>query len=401
LDYAVELGASALALGPIFASHTHGYDTVDYFAIDHRLGDDGDFDELVEQAHQRGLRIILDGVFNHVGRGFDVFQRALQGGIGADENRWFLPIAPGEASSPTGEVQYESFEGHDALVSLNHSEPAVADFVVEVMRHWLSRGADGWRLDAAYSVPTEFWANVLPRVRADYPDAYILGEVLHGDYSGFVESSTVDSVTQYELWKGIENSIEVRNFFELSHALERHNHFLASFVPYTFVGNHDVTRLASAITDERHIAHALVVLFTVGGTPSVYYGDEQGFRGIKENRAGGDDAVRPEFPEDGPAALAAEGWPLYHLHQELIGLRRRNSWLHGATVTNVELTNELYAYTVTDGTNRVGVALNISETTEEVQFEGLSSVLAGGAELSATGTGALVRVPAHGWVAIE
>ena len=174
------------------------------------------------------------------------------------------------------------------------------------MTHWLDRGADGWRLDAAYAVPPSFWAQVLPQVRERHPEAYVVGEVIHGDYARVVTESGIDAVTQYELWKAVWSSLNDGNLHELAHALGRHDGFLDTFVPLTFVGNHDVTRIASRLTDPRHLPHALAVLFTVGGTPSVYAGDEQAFTGVKEDRAGGDDAVRPPFPET-PAGLAPFG----------------------------------------------------------------------------------------------
>ncbi len=263
LEYAVNLGASGILLGPIFASSTHGYDTIDYFRIDPRLGDDADFDEFVAAAHRRGLRVVLDGVFNHVGREYPAFQRAIAGGPGSPEASWFRLTWPAEASQkPDQEPDYATFEGHRQLVALNHDEPAVADHVARVMNHWLARGADGWRLDAAYAVPRPFWARVLPAVRARHPDAYIFGEVIHGDYAGFVRETGVDGVTQYELWKAIWSALNDRNLFELAWALERHNAMLDSFVPQTFLGNHDVTRIASQLVDERHLAHALVILLT-------------------------------------------------------------------------------------------------------------------------------------------
>ena len=305
LDYAVELGASGLLLGPIFASSTHGYDTVDYFQIDPRLGDDADFDALIEAAHARGLRVVLDGVFNHVGREFPLFRRAVAAGPHAPDAAWFRLSWPADRA-PGQEPEYETFEGHRQLVALNHDEPAVAHYVARVMNHWLERGADGWRVDAAYAVPRRFWAQVLPQVRTEHPDAYVFGEVIHGDYAGFVRDTGVDAVTQYELWKAIWSALNDRNFFELAWALDRHNSWLDSFVPLTFVGNHDVTRIASALTDDRHLPHALVVLMTCGGTPSIYAGDEQAFRGIKEHRPGGDDAIRPAFPA-APADLAPFG----------------------------------------------------------------------------------------------
>jgi cyclomaltodextrinase len=348
LDYAVDLGASGLAMGPIFAAETHGYDTVDHFRIDSRLGDDADFDALVAAAHDRGLRVLLDGVFNHVGRGHPAFRSPATA-------TWFVPEGD----------DFATFEGHGGLVALNHREPAVADLVADVMNHWLSRGADGWRLDAAYAVPTEFWATVLPRVRERHPGAYVAAEVIHGDYPDFVSRSTVDSVTQYELWKAIWSALNERNFFELDHALGRHNTFLETFAPLTFLGNHDVTRLASRLTDQRDVALALAVLMTVGGTPSVYAGDEQGFTGIKEDREHGDDAVRPPFPEQ-PSQLVPYGRPTFRLHQDLIGVRRRHPWLHRARTRAVQLANEQYAYEVSDGRQRLLVCLNVSDESADV-----------------------------------
>ncbi|MDN3354393.1 alpha-amylase family glycosyl hydrolase [Actinomadura sp. DC4] len=380
LDYAVRLGASGLALGPIFDSSTHGYDTIDHRRIDPRLGDDDDFDHLVRAAHDRGLRVMLDGVFNHVGLAFPRFQRALEGG---PEAAWFhLTWAGG------GEPSHETFEGHRDLVKLNHANPDVAAYVADVMTHWLDRGADAWRLDAAYAVPREFWAEVLPRVRRAHPSAYFAGEVIHGDYDTIVRETGMDSVTQYELWKAIWSSLNDGNLFELAWAFKRHNGYLDTFAPLTFVGNHDVTRLASRIEDERHLSHALVTLLTVGGTPSIYYGDEHAFRGVKEDRAGGDDAVRPAFPAS-PEDLAPYGRPVYRLHQDLIGLRRRHPWLHRGRTDVIDIANGHLVYATTDGRNRLTVALNLGDADLPLPPGG-TIVL--GSHPQATGT-----VPAHGW----
>lgn len=399
LDYAVELGVSGISLGPIFQSETHGYDTTDYFTIDSRLGDLEDFTRLVDEAHRRGLRITLDGVFNHVGRSFGPFQRVASGDDTAEAS-WFTRTdpAPGQERG-----DFVSFEGHSALVELNHDEPAVADLVTAVMSYWFALGVDGWRLDAAYAMAPQFWASVLPRVRAEHPDAYIFGEVLHGDYSAFVIESGVDSVTQYELWKAIWSGISEKNFFELAWSMDRHGEFLDTFVPLTFVGNHDVTRIASVIPDERHLAHALVVLFTVGGTPTIYYGDEQGYRGIKEERVGGDDDIRPEFPAGGPATLSALGWPTYRLHTDLIGLRRRHPWLHRAAPVQRELSNEFYAYEVsgmtstdggaTGGRERLLVTLNLSDHAASHAIDTSAELLLGDATVEASA----VVTPPHGW----
>jgi glycosidase len=338
LDHAVELGASGIALGPVFASRTHGYDTTDHYRIDHRLGDDNDFDTLVAACRGRGLRILLDGVFNHVGLDFA-------------ETAW-LRRRRGD---------FDTFEGHGELRALDHDNPDVIDYTVDVMAHWLARGADGWRLDAAYAMPDRFWAQVLPRVRDRFPDAWFVGEVIHGDYSARVQGSGFDSVTQYELWKAIWSALNDGNFHELDWALVRHNGFLDHFMPMTFVGNHDVTRIASRMDNVRHVEHALVILMTTGGVPSIYAGDEAGYRGIKEERFGGDDAVRPEFTNP-PMAHDDAGLNLLRLHQHLIGLRRRHPWLHAARTSPLQLTNRQYVYQTRAGSDVLLVALNVDDS---------------------------------------
>jgi cyclomaltodextrinase / maltogenic alpha-amylase / neopullulanase len=389
LDHALRLGASGIALGPIFASSTHGYDTLDHFRIDPRLGVDSDFDRLAAEAHARGLRIQLDGVFNHVGRDHPRVQDALRDGPGSEALRWFRSDV-----DDRGRVRLEAFEGHEQLVALNHDQPAVRRYVVDVMRHWLDRGAGAWRLDAAYSVPADFWADVLPQVRHSHSDAWFEAEVIHGDYSAFVASSTVDTVTQYELWKAIWSSIENGNFYELDWALRRHNDMLRSFVPATFIGNHDVTRIASQIADRRHLPHAVVLLGLLGGTPTVYAGDEFGFRGIKEDRAGGDDTIRPAFPVQGPDALEHTDEELFRLHQRIIGLRRRHPWLHHARTRSEVLRNRQYVITQETDDDALVLALNLDDVELPV---GPGSVLD-----SDVATGELAgAVAPHGWSITE
>ncbi|GAB95468.1 glycosidase [Kineosphaera limosa] len=360
LDDAIELGASALLLGPIFASASHGYDTVDYFRIDPRLGDEQDFDILVRECHQRGLRVILDGVFNHVGSDHPRYRQALEQGPHSDAASWFRIDfnAPG---GPAAEV----FEGHGALINLDHDSPAVVELVADVMNHWCERGADGWRLDAAYAVRPEFWAQVLPGVREAHPEIFVFGEVIHGDYVELVERSGWDSLTQYELWKAIWSSLKDVNFFELAHALRRHQEFCAQFAPVTFIGNHDVTRIAAQVGPERAVL-AAVILMTVPGTPCVYYGDEYAATAVKEERAGGDDAVRPEFPStpgelDNVTWLADGRWML-DVHRALISVRRRHPWLHRGVVQIGDLTNEGLSYEVSppEGSDADGARLRVT-----------------------------------------
>ena len=332
LDHAVALGCSGLALGPVFSSASHGYDTLDYFTIDPRLGDDDDFDHLLQAAHARGLSVLLDGVFNHVSRRNRIVQDAQSAGPDSDAGRMVRWC----------EGHLDVFEGHSDLVALNHDNPAVREHVTRIMNYWCGRGVDGWRLDAAYSVNPEFWAAVLPSVREKYPDVWIFGEVIHGDYASIVRASGMDSVTQYELWKGIWSSIESRNFFELDHALGRHNEFSDAFTPMTFVGNHDVTRIASRVGQDGAVL-ATAILATIGGIPLIYYGDELASRGVKEERFGGDDDIRPVFPAS-PADLSNLGADTLRAHQSLLGLRRRHPWLVDARTESLDLTNERYVY---------------------------------------------------------
>jgi len=379
LDHAIELGASGIALGPVFASRTHGYDTTDHYRIDPRLGDEADFDHLIAEAHRRGLRVLLDGVFNHVATEFA-------------HSSWFRKRGN----------EFDTFEGHGELIALDHDNPDVVAYTVDVMTHWLRRGADGWRLDAAYAVPDRFWAQVLPRVREEFPDAWFVGEVIHGDYSARVRQSGFDSVTQYELWKAIWSSINDGNFHELDWALVRHNEFLDDFVPMTFVGNHDVTRIASQLENTRHLEHALVILFTTGGTPSVYAGDESAYRGIKEERFGGDDAVRPEFTAP-LMGVDEHGHDIFRLHQYLIGLRRRHAWLHAARTSPRGLTNTQYVYETRNGGDALLVALNVDDAPLSLSLPELGidvgQIVAGSGAPPQSVVGE-AEIEPHGWLII-
>ncbi|WP_082951995.1 alpha-amylase family glycosyl hydrolase [Mycobacterium kubicae] len=385
-DHAIELGASGIALGPIFASRTHGYDTTDHYRIDPRLGDDGDFDHLVAEARRRGLRVLLDGVFNHVGLDF---ARHPQAPHDESSARWFRG-RPG---------RFHTFEGHSELVTLNHRNPDVVDYVVDVMAHWLQRGADGWRLDAAYAVPQQFWSEVLPRVRDRHPDAWFVAELIHGDYAAEVTAARFDSATQYELWKAIWSSLNDGNFYELDWAMQRHNEFLDSFAPLTFIGNHDVTRIASRLENPAQVAHALVVLLTVGGVPSLYAGDELNFRGVKEERYGGDDAVRPEFGAP-PPQLDPSGVQIWELHRYLIGLRRRHPWLHNAKTKALRLDNRQYVYETRDGDDVLLVALNVDDKPLRIRLTELGAprgqIVAGSSAPPPETLDAVVVEP-HGW----
>ncbi len=351
LDYVIDLGANGLLLAPIFASSSHGYDTLDHYRIDPRLGDQADFDALVASCRERGIRICLDGVFNHLGRNHQLVRRAIAAGPGTPEGDWIK-------WSPEGYPW--NFEGHPQLVELDLSNPVVAEYVGDVMIHWLDRGADAWRLDAAYAAGAPAWRPIIERVRAAHPEVWILGEVIHGPFEEFVEAAGIDSITQYELWHLTWTALKDRNFFALDWALKNHRELMRSFRPQTFLSNHDVTRIASQLDDPRDIRLAATLLMLLPGVPSVYAGDEQGFTGTKQEHAYGDDSVRPPFP-DSPEGLLPFGAELHDHYREMIGIRRRNPWLADAEVTTSAVANTSITIHLADTENRLELRLNIGE----------------------------------------
>lgn len=327
LDYLIELGCNGLLLGPIFKSVSHGYDTLDHFQIDPRLGINEDFDHLMAACRERGIHVMLDGVFNHVARTHPLVAQGLAG-----DTDW---------------------EGHGELATLHHEDPRVADLVTDVMCYWLERGITGWRLDVAYSVPPEFWRTVLARVRERFPDALFLGEVIHGDYAEIAAAGTLDTVTQYELWKALWSSIKDVNFWELDHALGRHRDLCEHMVPNTFVGNHDVDRIASKVGQDGALV-ATALLMALPGMPSIYYGDEQGFEGLRGEGFAADDPVRPPLPAS-PAELSSLGQWIFEEHKKLIAFRRRHRWLETATLEVTDKTNEAITVALESGSERATV----------------------------------------------
>ena len=365
LDELVALGLNGLLLGPIFASQTHGYDTVDHLRIDPRLGDDADFDALIAACRERGVRVLLDGVFNHVGREHPWWREAVEAGPDSGAAARF---SRGADAREVDGLAVDVFEGHDSLVVLNHQHPEVVELVEVAMAHWLERGVDGWRLDAAYAVPPLFWRSTIDPLRERFPDSWFVGEVIHGDYDEYVRESGLDSVTQYELWKALRSSVQEQNLFELDWSLQRHNDFAEHFLPMTFLGNHDVTRIASAIDDERNHVIAIAMLFFFSGAPSVYAGDERGLEALKEERAGGDDDIRPEFPRD------PKEWPenaYSQAHRDAIAFRRQHPWLATARIRTEELANTAALF-IAEGSEGERALLAVNLGDDSVQLGGRS-----------------------------
>lgn len=393
LEHLTDLGADGLLLGPVFRSETHGYDTVDHLEVDPRLGTGEDLRWLIGACRERGIRLVLDGVFHHVGRGHPAFVDVLANGRSSPYADWFRIDWDADGHDGFG---YATFEGHGQLVALDHTNPAVVDLVTGVVEHWLEAGVDGWRLDAAYAVPPPVWRTVIDRVRDRFPDAWFLGEVIHGPYERWLTDGGLDAVTQYELWKAVWSAINDRNFFELAWALGRHGELLGVGAAMTFVGNHDVTRIASRIQDPRHLDHAGVLLLTLPGIPSIYAGDEHGLVGLKHDTPTGDDAVRPAFPDD-PGELAHDGGERLELHRRLIGLRRDHPGIADGDLEVLHLTNRQLAYRVGGVDDALLVLLNLDD--EVADLTQVRDVAGGGWSVLAAGAddGEAFSPPAHGW----
>ena len=343
LDHAASL-ADTLLLGPVFTSATHGYDTLDHLTLDPRLGTEDDFDRFVRLADERGLGIVLDGVFNHVARGHVLDSH----------------VARNDDGSP------RVFEGHDSLLELDHDDPVVIDYIVSVLLHWLDRGVSGWRMDAAYRMDPAVWEKIVPPVRAAFPHAWLLGEVIHGDYPSFTGPDRLDTVTQYELWKAIWSSLKEENFYELDWSLQRHAAFLDTFIPNTFIGNHDVDRIASTVGMTK-AAMAAVILFTTPGIPSIYAGDEFGWHATKGEGFAADDPIRPMLPTS-PAEATDHG--MLNIYRWGANLRREHRWLASARTKMLELTNTRFAYATRGEGREMVVALDLDASTASVAVDG-------------------------------
>lgn len=341
LDHVVELGCTGVMLGPVFASASDGDDPVDHFRIDPRLGDLDDFDRFVLEAKARGLRICLEAGFTHVSVDSSAYRTAVKKGKRAPEAELFRIRYP-KGWEPGQEPERQGVKD-EPIVVLDHSVKDVAAHVVNVMRYWLSRGVDGWILPGAGDVPGKFWASVLPKVGRKHSKVWSVGEFDREECSELVDKSKLRSATQNDLCDAIRAGLRRSDLTELAAGIRRHGEVSAAFAPHTFVGNSRKPRIADEVGDELALV-AAAVLFTMPGSPSIYYGDEFGFSAGHLPVDAADDPVRPTMPGR-PCELDGMGARAYEAHRALIRLRARHPWLFRCSVEVDEVSADRIVYT--------------------------------------------------------
>lgn len=291
-----EIGCNALYIGPLFESVGHGYETTDYKKTDSRLGDNEDLKALVAKCHENGIRVIFDGVFNHTGRDFFAFRDIQKNREQSAYKDWYCHVDFHGNNEYQDGFSYDNWGGYNLLAKLNQKNPEVKNYILDVIRFWVSEfDADGIRLDAADVLDFDFMREIRRLANEIKPDFWLMGEVIHGDYGRWANGEMLHSVTNYQLHKALYSGHNDHNYFEIAHNVRRLYEMGGNCVEgmryYNFVDNHDVERIASKLTDSRHFLPVHVLLYTLPGVPSVYYGSEYGIAGKKEKNT--DDSLRP------------------------------------------------------------------------------------------------------------
>lgn len=367
LDHIQNLGFNSLYLGPVFESTRHGYDTVDYYHIDRRLGTDADMAALSEEVHSRGMNLVFDGVFNHVGRDFWAFKDVLANGESSPFHDWFANLRF-NGRSPYGDpFTYDGWNGHYELVKLNLKNPQVKDHLFFAIESWMQDyRIDGIRLDAADQLDMEFNEELAEFCKRRNPDLWLMGELIHGDYAKWVRPGRYDSCTNYECYKGLFSSFNDRNLFEIAYSLKRQfGEFglYQNLLLYSFADNHDVDRVTSQLKDPSDLFNLYTLLYTIPGIPSIYYGSEWGIAGRKEN--GSDDPLRPNLDLHTSIDSAPQPDLPDHL-KRLAFIRAELSALRTGNYQQVLVASLQFAFQRELDGSKVLVAVNASDKTEEI-----------------------------------
>ncbi len=355
-----EIGCNALYIGPLFESVGHGYETTDYKKLDSRLGDNNDLTEFVKECHAQGVRVILDGVFNHTGRDFFAFQDIKKNRENSPYKDWYCNVNFGGNNEYNDGFSYENWGGYNLLVKLNQHNPAVRDYICDVIRFWVSEfDIDGIRLDAADVLDFDYM-KALRRVANEVkPEFWLMGEVIHGDYTRWVNEGTLHSVTNYHLHKALYSGHNDHNFFEIAHTVKR-LYDMGGNRPqglklYNFVDNHDVERIYTKLNNKAHFVPVHILMYTLPGVPSIYYGSEFGIEGKKEKFS--DASLRPALSlEDYRDAMETNACT--KLIARLGAVRQETKALSYGDYKELLLMNRQYAFSRTCGQDTAVVTVN-------------------------------------------
>lgn len=351
-----KLGANAIYFSPVFESDTHGYNTRDYRTIDKRLGTNADFKKICKNCHKNGIKVVLDGVFNHAGRGFFAFEDVKKNRQNSKYCSWFKLSFEGNSCYNDG-FWYEGWEGNYDLVKLNLDNPEVQNYLYESVKYWIEEfDIDGLRLDVAYCLPGWFIENLRKYTEAIKPDFFLLGEMLHGDYNRLMNDSMLHSATNYECYKGLYSSFNSYNLFEIVHSLLRQfgpenwtlykgKHLLS------FVDNHDVSRIARTLNNENHLKLIYALCFGMPGIPCVYYGSEWG---TKASKSEGDPALRVSFEKP-------EWNELTDFISKLADIKKQSEALNYGDFKSILLTNRQCIFERQSANERILVCINADE----------------------------------------
>ena len=355
VDHIKEIGGSALYIGPLFESVGHGYETTDYKKLDSRLGTNEDLTAFVAYCHEQGIKVIFDGVFNHTGRDFFAFKDIQANRENSHYKDWYCNVNFWGNNEYNDGFSYDNWGGYNLLVKLNQKNPAVVDYICDVIRFWVSEfDVDGIRLDAADVLDFDFMKALRRTANEVKPDFWLMGEVIHGDYSRWVNGETLHSVTNYTLHKALYSGHNDHNYFEIAHTV-RHLQNMGTLKLYNFVDNHDVERIYTKLTNKAHFAPVHVLLYTLPGVPSIYYGSEFGIEGRKEY--GSDDSLRPALNiEDYKDSVKTN--PCTALIAALGKVRQAVPALSYGSYDELMLTNRQFAYARDLNGTRVIVSVN-------------------------------------------
>jgi len=360
IDHIKSIGCNAIYIGPLFESVGHGYETTDYKKLDSRLGDNDDLKNFVNECHEKDVKVIFDGVFNHTGRDFFAFKDLQENRENSRYRDWFCNVNFHGNNEYNDGFSYDNWGGYNLLVKLNQRNPEVQEYIEDVIRFWVDEfDVDGIRLDAADVLDFDFM-QMLRRVANDVkPDFWLMGEVIHGDYSKWVNDGTLHSVTNYQLHKALYSGHDDHNYYEIAHTVNR-LYDMGGRRPdglklYNFVDNHDVERLYTKLTNKEHFIPIHILMYTLPGVPSIYYGSEFGIEGKKEQYS--DDSLRPALNiEDYKDSIKTNKFT--NVISKLGKARSKIPALSHGYFTQVYLTNRQYAFLRSYNNLNIIVAVN-------------------------------------------